>query len=110
MLQSIHWPCSDSKAAQPAFLRICRRNDGFALPGSGQELTAGGAAGKRLIGADSRILELLGKAQALHGAVCGNALALRPVAQAAVGLFSTGNSDVVDGVFHGVAPMRATPR
>src|SRR5262249_11695279 len=84
--------------------------DGFALLRGGKQFAPRRTAGERLPGADSRILELLGKVQPFHGAVRSDALALRFESQATVGLFFTRNTDVADGVFHGVAPGRATPR
>jgi hypothetical protein len=66
--------------------------------------------GQGLAGADSRILENLSEMQTLHRTVSSDALALRLETEAAVGLFFARNPDVTDGVIHGVAPGRATPR
>jgi hypothetical protein len=53
----------------------------------GEELAADGTAGERRAGADAGILEGLGKVQPLHGAISGDALALRLQPETAVGLF-----------------------
>jgi len=50
-------------------------------------LAARWTTGKRLAGADARVLEDFGKAQFMQIAICRDALALRFQAQAAVSLF-----------------------
>ena len=60
--------------------------------------------------AESRILEDFGEVKSRHVAGRSNAMAQRFVTQAIVRLFFARNSDVADGVFHRVAPTRATPR
>ena len=68
--------------------------------GGDKEPTARRAAGERLAGADARILELLGEVQALHRAICGDALALGFEPEAAVGLFFARNPYVANSGFH----------
>src|SRR5262249_51218814 len=53
--------------------------------------------------ADSRILEDLRQAEPFHLALGGDALTLRLETEATIGLFVAGDSDVAEGVFHGVA-------
>jgi hypothetical protein len=55
-------------------------------------------SGRAVMRAEMRLL------MANYHARGGNALALRFQAKATVGLFFARNSDVTDGVFHGVAP------
>ena len=84
-------------------------HDGFALFRGGQEFAAPGTTGKRLAATDCRILELLGEVEFFQRAVGSNALALGFEAQAAVGLFVAENTDLADGVLHGVTAHQSTP-
>src|SRR5262245_52064590 len=57
-------------------VQLSHHNDGLALLGSREKPAAGGTAGQRLAGANSRIFEYLGEVQSLHRAVGSDALAL----------------------------------
>ena len=98
----------ETKHSLAAFQRESRR--GLAFFGRGEEFGPGWPAGEWFAGADAGILEDLRQIEPFYGATGRDALALCFEAQSAFGLFVAGNSDVPDGVFHGVSPGRATPR